>query len=97
MTIVFSFCIAIRPINNLGDSLICRQPRGRLSNLAIRTERSLLIPLPPLDVQREIMERVAQGRAEVARERERAERIGRESVKEIEALILGTKSLAAAS
>lgn len=51
------------------------------------------IPLPPLSVQKQIMERVAAGREEIAREREAANRIAREINAEIEALILGTKKV----
>jgi restriction endonuclease S subunit len=51
------------------------------------------IPLPPLSVQKQIMERVAAGREEIAREREAADRIAREINAEIETLILGTKKV----
>lgn len=49
------------------------------------------IPLPPLPIQREIVERVAADRAEIAREREAADRLARDINAEVEALILGTK------
>ena len=55
----------------------------------------LVIPLPPLSVQREIMVRVAAGRDEIARETAKAERLSREISAEIEALILGTKKIGA--
>lgn len=55
--------------------------------------RSAPIPLPPLTVQQQIMERVAAGRAEIAREREAAENLSKSIQAEIEALILGTQSL----
>ena len=51
------------------------------------------IPLPPLAVQRQIVECVAAGREKIAREREAADRITREIKAEIEALILGTKKV----
>lgn len=51
------------------------------------------LPIPPLDVQRQIIEYVAAGREEIARERERAERLTLDINAEIEALILGTKKL----
>ncbi len=51
------------------------------------------LPLPPLAVQKEIVERVAAGREEIARERETADRLAREINAEIEALVLGTKTL----
>ena len=55
--------------------------------------RGLQIPLPPLAVQEKIMERVAQGRAEIACEQESAERLSKEISAEVEALILGSKTL----
>ena len=51
------------------------------------------IPLPPLPIQREIVACVAAGRAEIAHEREAADRIAREINAEVEALILGTKKV----
>ena len=62
-----------------------RVPASFLENLAI--------PLPPLPVQQQIMGRVAAGRAEIAREREASENLTKSIHAEIEALILGTKSL----
>jgi type I restriction enzyme S subunit len=55
--------------------------------------RNAPIPIPPLIVQKQIMERVAAGRAEIAREREAAERLTTSINAEIEAMILGTKSI----
>jgi type I restriction enzyme S subunit len=57
--------------------------------------RNAPIPLPPLEVQREIVRRVEEGRAEIAREREAAAKRAREAEEEVEALILGAKKLAA--
>jgi restriction endonuclease S subunit len=51
------------------------------------------VPLPPLDVQRDIIRRVEAGRAEIARERESAQRQAREAEAEVEALVLGTREL----
>jgi type I restriction enzyme S subunit len=51
------------------------------------------LPLPPLDVQHDIMRRAEAGRAEIARERESAQRRAREAEAEVEALILGTRHL----
>jgi len=58
--------------------------------------RSAPIPLPPLHIQRQVMARVETGRTEIAREREAAERLAKSIHAEIEALILGTKSLKSA-
>ena len=46
-----------------------------------------------MPVQRQIRERVASGREEIAREKANAERLSREINAEIEALILGTKRI----
>ena len=60
-------------------------------NLNAEMIANLKIPLPPLRVQRDILARVASGRAAIAREREAAERIEKEITKDIEAMILGTQ------
>ncbi len=62
-------------------------------NLNAEMIANLRIPLPPLSVQKQIMERVAVDREEIAREREAAGRLARNINAEIEALILGTKTL----
>lgn len=49
------------------------------------------IPLPPLAVRQEIMERVASGRAEIANGRQRADHPARDIGADLEVLILGTK------
>jgi len=67
--------------------------RTAVGNYAIGSEDiwNLQIPLPPLPVQKQIMERVEAGREAIAREKAKAERLSREINAEIEALILGTK------
>jgi type I restriction enzyme S subunit len=71
--------------------------RTAVGNYAIGTEDiwNLQIPLPPLDVQAQIMQRVAAGHKEVAREKEDADRLALAIVQEVEALILGTKRVGA--
>lgn len=54
---------------------------------------SLVIPLPPLDVQREIVAQVQAQRAEIARLRADAERRAREIKADVEAWILGIKPI----
>lgn len=54
---------------------------------------NLQIPLPPLDVQREIVRQVQAQRQEMARLQEQAERKAREIKAEVEALILGAKRM----
>ncbi|WP_216328600.1 restriction endonuclease subunit S [Deinococcus aestuarii] len=48
------------------------------------------LPLPPLDVQRELVARVAEARAEAGRLRKEARRLREETRAEVEAMILGT-------
>ena len=69
--------------------------RTAVGNYAIGTQDiwNLRIPLPPLDVQQDIMRRVAARRAEIARERAAAQHRAAEAAAEIEALILGTKTI----
>jgi type I restriction enzyme S subunit len=61
------------------------------SNINSEELRTLEIPLPPLAVQKQIIDRVSAGREEIAREREAADRLAREINAEVETLILGTK------
>jgi restriction endonuclease S subunit len=81
------------PLGRQQINAMSRQIIGQ-ANINSEELRSLQIPLPPLDVQRDIMRRVAKGRAEIAREREAAQRRARDIEAEIEALILGTKAIA---
>jgi restriction endonuclease S subunit len=62
-------------------------------NLNAEMIANLRIPLPPLAVQKQIMDRVAAGREEIARERETADRLARDISAEIEGMILGTKKV----
>jgi len=63
------------------------------NNINSEEIQSLQIPLPPLDVQKAIMQRVEVGRQAIAREREAADRKKQEIEAEIEALILGTQAI----
>ena len=80
------------PIGRQQINALSRQIIGQ-ANINSVELRGLKIPLPPLAVQRQIMERVAAGREEIARERETADRLARDINAEVEALILGTKTL----
>lgn len=51
------------------------------------------IPIPPLQVQLEIIEHINNARAEIAREREALEKLCNNIKAEIEAMILGTKAV----
>jgi type I restriction enzyme S subunit len=80
------------PIGRQQIDALSRQIIGQ-ANINSKELRGLRIPLPPLPVQKQIMQRVAVGRAEIAREREDAERTEKNINAEIEALILGIKKL----
>lgn len=69
--------------------------RTAVGNYAIGSEDvwNLKMPLPPLPVQRSVMGRLLESRTAIIREREGAEQRGLEVKDEIEALILGTKSI----
>jgi len=73
-------------------NVLSRQIIGQ-ANINSVELRSLQIPLPPLTVQKQIIERVAIGRGDIGREREAAERLARDINAEVEALILGAKTL----
>lgn len=80
------------PIGRQQIDALSRQIIGQANVNSVEL-RGLQIPLPPLAVQEIIMERVADGRAEIAREQEAAERLSREITADMEALILGSKAL----
>jgi type I restriction enzyme S subunit len=63
------------------------------NNINSEELRALEIPLPPLAVQKQIMDRVGVGREEIAREQKAADRLAREINAEVETLILGTKKV----
>lgn len=71
---------------------LSRQIIGQ-ANINSEEIRSLQIPLPPLKVQREIMQRVSEGQAEIAHQRAAARQRADEAKAELEALILGTKKV----
>lgn len=63
------------------------------NNINSEELRSLQVPFPSLAVQKEIVERIAAQRREIARERKAADCITHEIDGEIEALILGKKKV----
>ena len=80
------------PIGRQQINALSRQIIGQ-ANINSVELRGLQIPLPPLAVQRQIIERVADGRAGIARDRQAADRLARDINTEVEALILGTKKV----
>jgi type I restriction enzyme S subunit len=80
------------PIGRQQIDALSRQIIGQ-ANVNTEELRGLQIPVPPLAVQRQIMERVAVGRAEIARERDEVERVATGVTVDVESLILGTKPL----
>jgi hypothetical protein len=78
------------------ERTLCAEPIKRWPAKERRRERLLAdgpARLPPLTVQKEIVERIAAQRQEIAREREAANHLARDIDAEIEALILGSKGL----
>jgi type I restriction enzyme S subunit len=59
------------------------------NNINAQEIRTLRVPLPPLEVQRKLVERVMAARAEMARERAAAAQLCQTIANEVEALILG--------
>ena len=80
------------PLGRQQINALSRQIIGQ-ANINSVELRSLQIPFPPLDVQRDIIRRVAEGRADIARERAAAKQRALGIEEEIEALILGTKAI----
>jgi type I restriction enzyme S subunit len=63
------------------------------NNINSEEIRTLRVPLPPLEIQRKLVERVTAARAEIARERAAAAALRQTITVEVEALILGTKPI----
>ncbi len=63
------------------------------NNINSEEIRTLRVPLPPLEVQRKLVERVTVARAEIARDRAAAAALRQAIAAEVESLILGTKPL----
>ncbi len=63
------------------------------NNINSQELRSLIVPLPHLEVQQAILDRVHASRAEIVRQRERAAQIRKDAEAEVEALILGTRKI----
>jgi type I restriction enzyme S subunit len=64
-----------------------------LGTINSREVREAPIPVPPLQVQQSMLERVHAFRAEIAHQRERVIQIRREAEAEVEAMLLGTKAV----
>lgn len=79
-------------INSNAGQAYFRSKAKRTTNLASINSREvaqMLIPLPPLDIQRAIVRQVEAGRAEVARLREQVAQRAQEAQAEVEVAILG--------
>jgi type I restriction enzyme S subunit len=77
----------------LGRSYFQSNARTAVGMWKIGSEdiRGFPIPLPPLAVQRGIVDMVARKRAEVARERQGAAKLSADVTREVEEMILGTR------
>ena len=80
------------PIGRQQINALSRQIIGQ-ANVNTEELRGLQIPLPPVTIQKQIMQRVISGRDEIARERRAAERLATEMTADLESLILGTEPL----
>lgn len=101
-----SYLIRVRPDLNIAisdfvayciNSVIGRQQIDALSrqiigqaNINSQELRSLRLPLPPLDVQKEIMEHIKAGRKEIVQKEETVRRLSNQIQNDIEKMILGT-------
>ena len=67
--------------------------RSKVGNYAMGSDDiwNLRFPLPPLDIQKQIVTKILAKRAEITILRERATQIRQEAEAEVEAMILGTK------
>ncbi len=81
------------PIGRQQIDALSRQIIGQ-ANVNSEELRSLQFPLPPLTVQRQIVERVAAGRAEIAKLKAAAKAAMEAAKADVEAMILGTKPVA---
>lgn len=106
-----SYLIRVRPKANTAisdfvayciNSIIGRQQIDALSrqiigqaNINSQELRSLRIPLPPLDVQIEIMKHINAGRSEILQQSEIINRLHSQTRSEIEKMILGTRPVGA--
>ena len=63
------------PIGRQQINALSRQIIGQANVNMLEELRGLRIPLPPVTVQKQIMQRVISGRDEIAREHESAERL----------------------
>jgi type I restriction enzyme S subunit len=82
------------PIGRQQINAMSRQIIGQ-ANINSEELRSLQIPLPPLDIQRQIMEKVAAGRSRSARERETARALAHQIEADMEGYLLGIKKVEA--
>ncbi len=81
------------PIGRQQINAMSRQIIGQ-ANINSQELRSLQLPLPPLAIQRRIMEKVTDGRTRIARERETARALACQIEADMEAYLLGTKKVA---
>lgn len=101
-----SYLIRVRPDPKIAisdfvayciNSVIGRQQIDALSrqiigqaNINSQELRSLRLPLPPLDLQKEIIEYIKAGRKEIVQKEETVRRLSNQTQNDIEKMILGT-------
>jgi len=78
------------PLGRQQIDALSRQIIGQ-ANVNSMELRSLQICLPPLAIQKTIMGKIAEGKAEIARDRKVAAKLSAEVAQEVEEMILGTR------
>jgi len=78
------------PLGRQQIDALSRQIIGQ-ANVNSMELRSLQICLPPLAIQKAIMGKIAEGKAEIARERQTAAKLSADVAQEVEEMILGTR------
>lgn len=81
-------------LRSLAIEIQARQAIGaRMPRISPEALLGFLIPLPPLEIQKQILKKIGKIKVDIDKAREAAERKSLEIKAEIEALILGTKAL----
>lgn len=81
-------------LRSLAIEIQARQAIGaRMPRISPEALLGFLIPLPPLEIQKQILKKIGKIKVDIDKAREAAERKSLEIKAEIEALILGTKSI----
>lgn len=75
------------------DNLRLQASGNNQPNLNAAMIANYPVPIPPLDVQKEIMRRVEEGRSKIRKEQEAAAKVAEEAQRDVERMILGIKKI----